>query len=50
MLVGGADNLDVKVFGYGAWLKDNDLTDPSSVVERMSDKMASYSQYFLVIV
>ncbi|EXL74424.1 hypothetical protein FOPG_10455 [Fusarium oxysporum f. sp. conglutinans race 2 54008] len=39
MLVGGADNPAIKVFGYGAWLRDNDLTDLSGAVERMSDKM-----------
>ncbi|CVL08612.1 related to chitinase [Fusarium proliferatum] len=39
MLVGGADNPAIKVFGYGAWLRDSDLTDLSGAVERMSDKM-----------
>ncbi|RKL26365.1 hypothetical protein BFJ72_g13761 [Fusarium proliferatum] len=39
MLVGGADNPAIKVFGYGAWLRDNDLTDLSGAVDRMSDKM-----------
>jgi hypothetical protein len=45
MLVGGADNPAIKVFGYGSWLRDNDLTDLSGAVERMSDKMVSYSSY-----
>ncbi|KLO83446.1 Uncharacterized protein Y057_1095 [Fusarium fujikuroi] len=39
MLVGGADNPAIKALGYGAWLRDSDLTDLSGAEERMSDKM-----------
>ncbi|KAF5624811.1 chitinase 3 [Fusarium tjaetaba] len=42
MLVGCADNPAMKVVGYGAWLRDNDLTDLSGTVERMFDKMGFY--------
>jgi len=49
MLVGGADNPAIKVFGYGAWLRDNDLTDLSGAVERMSDKMVNSSATVLKV-
>jgi hypothetical protein len=49
MLVGGADNPAIKVFGYGAWLRDNDLTDLSGAVERMSDKMVIISATVLKV-